>query len=211
MMERLSARDRRALVVAAAALLVALVIHVGRPVVRDISDLRSRIEAERELFAEEAAVRDASEKIVAAHRAASERLSAHRDRMLVAEEPGVAGANLTRYVRSVAEASRVYLATGEPRARVDTLPGGLTAVHVGGEGETDFEGLLSFLHALEFGPTLVRITSLSAELVASPGSMRGEGPEILKLHFEVRGIRAAQREEPGGTEREAARQGGSRS
>ena len=47
-------------------------------------------------------------------------------------------------------------------------------------GESDFEGVLRFLHGMEQNPLLIKVVGLSMEPVPSGGGGRGGGPAVLE-------------------------------
>ena len=184
----LSARDRRAalfgLPVLAAALFWTL---AARPYLRALDEVSARLTAEQELLSREVGVLAVADRYPEAIERGTERLLQAASRLFGGGEPGVASANLARYLQEMARESpallaRLELASGEPAGT------GLMALPLHVQGETDLEGLLTLLHSLESGPKLVRVEELRIQGVRSRGSSAANEPEVLSFDFRATGF-----------------------
>lgn len=185
----LSPRDRRAAtlggVVVAGALLVRVVLL---PYSRAVEDARAAMLRERELFARERALVAEARAFPREFGALGERFLAGVPRLLPGGTAATAHAALARRVDRLAAESPALLTRLEPlppRARQD----GYVELPLQVEGESDLEGLLALLAALETGPTLVHLEDLAMERKGrtGPGERAGEA-ESLAFRFTAVGF-----------------------
>lgn len=181
----LSDRDRRALrwgaLVLAPALAWGLVVSPWLDAVQVRGD---RLEARRSLHRAELDLLASDEVFPEAVRTGGRRLAGAAPRLLDSRGEGVAAAGLTQYVEDRARAARVHLTATEPRpprpAHTD-----LTAISLEVTGESDLEGILSFLEALEGGDgRLLRVEGLR---IRAAGTGRAGGAEALTFRVLVTG------------------------
>lgn len=184
---RLSGRDRRALRLGAAALAPALLwVFAVSPFLGAVEERRSRLEAERSLLEAERDLLAAREAYPRQVRAAAERLRRRAPALLDSRSRGVATAELTQFLEDRAAAARLRLVATEPgpTRRVDRH---LVAVPMTVEGESDLEGVLSFLGSLERGPKLLAVEDLRIRRRSGAGRLRDRGMEVLVVRASVTG------------------------
>jgi len=99
-------------------------------------------------------------------------------RLVTAANAALAERELTEQLESVAFANRVLLQglrSIEP-ARGEEPPPGLRAVRLEVRGESDMEGVLSFLREVETSPLLLKVAGMSLQPeMARPPATRGRG------------------------------------
>jgi hypothetical protein len=161
---RLSERDRRALRIGLALLAPALLWAAAvRPYHAALVDARERLAAEQALLdREEALVARAAELPVAIERATRAAARAEA-RLIHASNVLLAEAQLTSYVETVATLSRVLLQEMRGLEVREEAPGGVRPIRLAIRGESDLEGVLTFLERIEQSPLLVRVAGLSVE------------------------------------------------
>jgi hypothetical protein len=183
-LQRLSARDRRALRLGAwivlPALLVALVL---RPAVSRLDETRDTLAAERLLLAREhAALADA--------RAADEGSTTQwpaADRLFSGRDDVIATAALASYVGGLAEAQDVWVQSAST-LEAERDASGVRQLRVSLRAEADVAGVVRLLDALERGRYLVRVADL--ELVVSPAARSDDGSEPLLVRATLTGFAA---------------------
>lgn len=158
---RLRARDRRAIIVGLVVIAPVAAFRVGvEPWWAYRQGLREAFVAERDLYARElAAIRDAPgwsdqrTRFVAS-------LDRARPWLLTAADPVAAGSRLTRLVSEAGQGADILVQ--EVRAtEADTPAAPLASASVAVRALGDLEGIARFLHALENGETLLRVSELS--------------------------------------------------
>ncbi len=185
---RLTARDRRALLIGAAVLMpVVLLRGVVQPYVRGRAALGERIRTQRDLLARELAVLAVARSLPDRRARADVSLAADAARLLPGADPYAATAELVGYVGETARRSHVLVQDLQGRsATSSTEAGGLARIQVELRGQGDFEGVLRLLHVLERGARLVRVDALAIERSgADPG-----GRETLTLRAVLSGYSA---------------------
>lgn len=197
---KLEGRDRRAVLLGAAVLGPALlwVLALG-PYLRALDDAGGRLAAERRALRGDLELLASASEYPGAFDAGAERLLAAAPRLMAGDDEGAAVAALAGYVRRMAQASGANLTRVEPAAGVDA-GGGVRALPVGVTGETDLEGLLTFLQLLETGSKLLHVQELRMEAAAggAPAQQGGAAylaapatyaqaldaqPEVITFHF----------------------------
>ncbi len=173
-MSALGPRDRRALVLGGLVLVPALVWTVAvRPYRAAVAEVRERAVAERDLLERELALLASRSELEAALRQAAEEAAAVEGRILRAPSLVLAEGELSRLLEDYALRSRVLLEeirSGE-LARGEASPPGLAVVRLHLKGESDLQGVLTFLDHVERSPLLLRIRGLALE----PQTARQEG------------------------------------
>lgn len=165
---RLSPRDRRALGLGLAILLpVLLWLFVLRPYRDALVEARARLAQERSLLEREEGLVAAAPTLPAALEAATERARRAEMRLVRAANAPLAEEEVTRYLEGIAGLSRVLLQEmrGVEPERGAVAPEGTTVVRLALRGESDLEGVLTFLHRVEESPLLLRVSELSIEPV----------------------------------------------
>lgn len=178
MLDRLAPGDRRILL-GFAVIVSAVVIVLGlRPSYGALADVRERLDVERGLLARELQLLE-SAAVLPKHIEEALRKTAAVDlRLLEAASVTLAEAQLTDLLESWAVLSRVLLREIESiaPARGTESPPGTETLRLSVTGESDLEGVLTFLDALESGILLVRVRGLALEpVLARPEN--GDGPQ----------------------------------
>jgi hypothetical protein len=184
----LSARDRRALIVAGASVLLVLLWTLAiHPYLNAVAEARERLEAARELLRREVQVVVEAQRLPPLWEAGSAELLRVAPRMLSGSSDGAATAALTGYLQAAAQLSRVLITQVEPLP-TSHAGHGVTALEVRLRAESDLEGLLSFLEALESGPKLLRLGPLQIRASGAGVPYITSGPEVLTLQLTVAGF-----------------------
>jgi hypothetical protein len=182
-LDRLSARDRRAIALGMLVLLPAFAwILIVRPYREALADARANVEAERALLAREEALLAGGQLTEDAMRTAAMEADRARGRLLAGGSDAVAEAKLTDYLERLAADSRVLLIdlrSAPDSRRRDPVPGDLRPVRLVLEGESDLDGIAELLHRIEEGSILLRIDALMMEPVIerARGNERRRGRE----------------------------------
>jgi hypothetical protein len=181
----LSARDRRALAIAGVGAILMLGWTLAlAPYLEAVGHARDRLDAERELLAREQQLLSEAGAYPALWEAGAGRLLELAPRLFGGESDGAAGAALAGYLQGAARAERVYIHQVEPLPTADT-GGGITALTVRLRGESDLEGILGFLDALEAGPKLIRIAQLQIDRAAPRAA--NNNVRVLTFHLTATG------------------------
>jgi len=174
LLDGLSARDRRAIVLGLAILLAGGLYVLGwKPYRAALTDTRSRVAAERELLVRELALLEHGPELSQEILAVEEDANVYEDRLVAAASGVLAEAELTTFLESAALRNRVLLEEirGGELGRGEEPPPGLSVVRLHLRGESDLEGILGFLGEIERDRLLVRVRGLALEPeVARPGS-----------------------------------------
>ncbi len=169
-MPALGPRDRRAVLIGAAVLAPAFAwTFAAAPYLAAVADARDRLALERRLLRGELELLASASAYPKAFDAGAERLLAAAPRLMAGDDEGAAAAALAGYVRRLAQMGTANLTRVEPAPSYDA-GGGVRALPVGVTGETDLEGLLTFLQLLESGPKLVHVQELRLEAAAAPAA-----------------------------------------
>jgi len=176
-LERLSTRDRRAVLIGLAVLVPAFAwIGVVRPYRAALSDAREHVAAERALLSrEEALLRNADRLPELMGQAAAEAERAQH-RLVDAPNTTLAETELTDLLERIADRSRVLLLEIQSVARdrrAEPGPPGVQPIRLAVHGESDLAGIADFLHRLEQSQMLLRVEQLQLEPVMErPSSNR---------------------------------------
>lgn len=174
LLRTISGRDRRAVVIGLAVLLPALLwVSAVRPYRAAMSSLNDRVETERALLEREEALIAAAPDLPGLAGQARERSARATERLVSAANMPLAEAEVTAFLQDVALLSRVLLQevrSVEPPRGEEEPTGALRPLRLAVRGESDLEGVLTFLQRLETSPLLLRIAELSIE----PSVQRGE-------------------------------------
>jgi hypothetical protein len=187
-------RDRRAVLVGLAILVPSLGWIWGvRPLRAAIADTNDRISMEREALArEQAAVLEASRN-PARQKFADSAMKATASRVFTGANDVAAGASLASYLGDVAKKTHVWLANATTRAiaapgrtgaAAAPAPDGVHSLRVELRAESDFQGILAFLDALERGEKVVTVERLDIARTLRAGD---EDRETLSLSATVVG------------------------
>jgi hypothetical protein len=190
-------RDLRAIRIGGAVLAPALAWTLAvSPYLTATADARDRLAAERGLLRRELQLLASASSYPKAFDRGAERLMAAAPRLMGGDDEGAAAAALAGYLRRMANVGGANLTRVEPAASEDA-GGGVRALPVAVTGETDLEGLMTFLQALESGPKLVHVRELRLEASGAsapatpPGAVysaytaaaTGQQPEVITFRF----------------------------
>jgi hypothetical protein len=166
---RLSYRDRRALVLGLLILVpAALWLFAVQPYRAALAGVTERIAAERALLEREEALLDAAPTLPARLDEAARAAERAQTGLVRAANAPLAEAELTEYLEEMAALSRVLLQEirgDAPDARAEPEPLNLQKIRLSVQGESDLEGVMTFLHRVENSPLLLRTVALSIEPV----------------------------------------------
>ena len=190
--------DRRALL---AGLVIAAPIAfwmlAATPYLHAVREARSRLEAGRDLLTRERQLLVSARRYPAVTGEGRTRLASVAGRLFDGETESVIGAALATHLRQHARASHVSLSELRS-APAESAGDGVTTVSLSVSGESDLEGLLTFLRSLESGAKLVHVDQLEIESVqpvgAAPGPAPGGsagGPEVLSFQLTAKGFALA--------------------
>jgi hypothetical protein len=193
-------RDRRAILLGLAVLLpVLLYVAAVRPYRAALADVRDRIAAEQALLEREETLVAHAGTLPPTVAALQERAAGAERRLVSAANVPLAEAEITGFLEELAQLSRVLLQElrgvesrrGGARASRDQAEnvGALRAIRLSVRGESDLEGVLTFLSRLENSPLLLRIAELSIEPqfegTARTGDRRPSGVVTFALTVEA--------------------------
>jgi hypothetical protein len=183
----LSSRDRRALRIAAVVLLPSLGWVYGvRPYLESLSAMRDQVVIESATLARERALIAERVRNPGLQRDVEKTAQSTAPRLFEGRDAVIASAELASYVTETAERSRVNLQQAATRPMISTAPG-VRMLRIEIRGESDLEGILAFLNALETGYKLVRFDKL--DISRAPGSSTEEdGFETLTFAATVSGF-----------------------
>lgn len=169
MLRTLADRDRRAVLLGLAVLLPALLFILAvRPYRTALLDLRERVAAERSLLEREEALIAMATRTPDSADDVQRRARDAGMRLVRAPNVPLAEAEVTNMLETLASLSRVLLVemrgVAQPRARDDdATPVTIRPLRLAVRGESDLEGVLTFLQRIETNPMLLRVVELSIE------------------------------------------------
>lgn len=213
-MPKLGPRDRRAVLLGTAVLAPALAwAFAVRPYLGAVADAGDRLAVERRLLRGELELVAAAPAYPRAFEEGAQRLLAAAARLMGGDDEGAASAALAGYLRRMAQAGGANLTRVEPAAAADAGTG-VRALPVAVTGETDLEGLLTFLQLLESGPRLVHVQDLRVEAAAPPAQGAAYAaspylpapdaqPEVITFRFTATAFTLAQPGNGAGVEEDA--------
>ncbi len=176
----LAPRDRRAILLGSLVLVPALLyVMAVRPYRAALTDLGERVEIERELLSRERDLLAAAAALPTEIQAAKIRAEGYEAGLLQAPTDVLAEAELTDFLESTAVRNRVLLEEirGGGLARGEDPPPGLSVIRLHLKGESDLEGILTFLDEIEKASLLLRVRGLALEpQMARAGSNNQENP-----------------------------------
>ena len=176
-LDRLAPGDRRAILLGLGVMVSAVVILFGvRPSYGALTDARERLAAERGVLAREIQLLE-SAAVLPKHIQEALRTTAAVDlRLLEAPSRILAEGQLTDLLETSAVLSRVLLREIESiaPARGTEPPPGTETLRLSVSGESDLEGVLTFLDTMESGLLLVRVTGLALEPVLARPETDGD-------------------------------------
>jgi len=199
-MMALTARDRRAIGIGAAILIVSLGgVFVGRPLWQRQSAARETVAREFELLARERALIAMAPRLPDSLAATRTALAVEERQAIVVTATGTAGIRLAERLRDAARDQHVLI-TQSTETPGDSLDAALRTVRVTVRGESDMRGVLGFVRAVELGSPRVRVRTLQIERagqsVHAPNAPPSDDVLTITATFEapvvVRNARGAQ-------------------
>jgi len=166
LMNGLAARDRRAILLGVGILLPAVAHVLGvRPYRNSLEGVRDRVMAEQEVLSRELALLEAAQTLPEELQRAEAEAAVFEDRMVRAVSGVLAEAELSDYLEESAFRSRVLLEEirGGELGRGEEPPAGLSVVRLHLRGESDLEGVLTFLDEIEKSVLFLRVRGLALE------------------------------------------------
>lgn len=178
-----SGRDRRAVLVGAILLLPPLLYRVAiRPYIDALAETRDRTVSEQRALARERALLALAPRRNTIQHALDSVVTASEARLFNAPDAGIAAAELGAYLSQLARQHNVWLRAADPRDS-KVSPQGVRTLPVDIRAESDFEGIRSFLHAMERGDKLLRID----QLTLIPGTDTSSARPVLELRATITG------------------------
>lgn len=178
----LAGRNRRAVKLGALVLLPAVFgVLVVAPYLRAVGRATETLQIERDLLARETDLLQTADRYPAAFEQGATRLVDAAPRLFGGDSPAMASANVAQYLQEASRLNEVLITQLETMSPEDAGTGVITLPLLL-KGQTDLEGLLSMLHALESGPKLVRVDNLRVR--GGQGQVRGSVPDPQVLSFE---------------------------
>lgn len=162
----LALRDRRAILLGLGLLLPAAVWVLGvKPYWAALESVRDRVAVEKELLARELALLETAPILPEKIRRAEAEAGVFEDRLVRAASGVLAEGELTDFLEESAFRSRVLLEEirGGELGRGEEPPPGLSVVRLHLRGESDLEGVLTFLGEIEKSKLLLRVRGLALE------------------------------------------------
>ena len=182
----MSAKDRRAIVLGAAVLLPALFYVWGvRPYRAALTETRDELETARLALSREKAAVVTTRANPDAQRAADSALAMAIPRLFAGRDDAIASSQLAAYLGAVARGSRVLMQDANTRPSTPSAEG-IRTLRVEIRGESDIQGIVTFLQNLEGGQKLVRVDKL--EITRVPGLEEKNGFETLSVAATVSGF-----------------------
>jgi hypothetical protein len=167
LLRRLAPGDRRAILLGLAVLVPALLfVTVVRPYRAALLEVRERTAQERSLLQREQALLAEGAALPGSAAAAERRAQRAAGRLVRAANVPLAEAEVTGFLESVAGLSNVLLQELrgiETRRGEPVGTGNLRPIRLSLRGESDLEGVLTFLHRIETSPLFMRVVELSLE------------------------------------------------
>jgi len=206
----MTANERRTILIALAVLIPSLGWVFGvKPLRAALAETNDRISVERNALARERAAIAEATRNPARKAFADSALAAADSRVFTGANEVAAGGTLVTYLGDVARRTNVWLASASTRAAATSgragtnpalavvnagrgrgastaapLPAGLSALRVELRAESDFQGALEFLDALERGQKIVTVERLDIARVLRAGN---EDRETLSITATVVG------------------------
>ncbi len=163
---RLSERDRRALLLGLAVLVPSVAYLSGlQPYLRALGDARDRLVIERELLGRELALIESAHTLPIAIDRLERKAWRNEQRIVQVASDVLAEAVLTDQLELTAAASRVLL-EGIRRVeppRGEEAPAGLSVVRLTVTGESDLQGVLTFIDGIEGHQYFMRLRGFALE------------------------------------------------
>jgi hypothetical protein len=166
LLNRMAPRDRRAILLGLFILLPAMAYFLGvKPYWAALEGVRDRVAAEGELLARELALLEAAPSLPGELERAEAEAAVFEDAMVRAVSGELAESELADLLEEAAFRSRVLLEEirGGELGRGEEPPPGLSVVRLHLRGESDLEGVLTFLDEIERSRLFLRVRGLALE------------------------------------------------
>lgn len=175
----MSSRDRRALFLGLAILVPALFYIWGvKPFLAGLAQARDEVAVESQVLARERALLAAARQNPALQHVADSAMRAMTPRLFEGRDDVMATAELVSHLGALAGDHEVLLQSAATRPAV-VGDGGVRTLRVEIRGESDLQGILSFLRALEDDDKLVRVERI--DISRSLANLDMEGVEPLSI------------------------------
>ncbi|MGD2121203.1 MAG: hypothetical protein PVJ76_05645 [Gemmatimonadota bacterium] len=174
----LAPRDRRAILVGLCILLPAAVYVLGvKPYRAALAEIMDLVSAEQDLLMRERELLASAESLPLEIEEAQDAADRYRGRLVRATSQVLAEGILSGLLESSAVRSRVLLEEirGGELARGEEPPPGLSVLRLHLRGESDLEGVLTFLDEIEKNQLLLRVRGLALEPEVARPESDGEG------------------------------------
>lgn len=157
----LSTRDRRAILLGLAVLVPPL-LYIGgiRPYTAAVAEYRDRLATDRLALARERALLALAPQSATLQQALDSVIAGAQARLFGAHDDGIAGAALASYLTGLAREHQVWLRAADA-GEIDVSTGGVRSLPVEIRAESDIDGILGFLRAVEHGPKMLRVDRLA--------------------------------------------------
>jgi hypothetical protein len=162
----LAPRDRRAILIGLCILLPAAMYVLGvRPYRAAFAEVRDLVSVEQDLLSRERELLASAETLPTEMESAREAADHFGDRLVRASSQVLAEGVLSGFLESSAARSRVLLEEirGGELGRGEEPPPGLSVLRLHLRGESDLEGVLTFLDEIEKNQLLLRVRGLALE------------------------------------------------
>jgi hypothetical protein len=182
----MSPRDRRAVFLGTALLAPAFFYIWGvKPYIAALDDTRQQLTIERDALSRERAAIAAARKNPELQHLADSAMRATTPRLFEGRDDVMASAELASFLGDMARTRHVWLQDAATRPAV-LAPSGVRTLRVEIRAESDLQGVLSLLQALETGSKLVRVERL--DLSRQPNRSEEGGAETLALSATISGF-----------------------
>ena len=190
-MRNLTPSERRTITIGLIAVVPSLLWIFGvRPYREALAEARDEVATQRDLLARELALLEDAERYPAAYRSADSALLRVAPRLFDESDDVLATARLTSYVAGQALTSRVLLQEAEARPTQHSRDG-VRRLQIEISAESDTEGMLRFLNALERGSKLIVVDKIALNREERT-QMKGKPPvAVLSLTATVSGFALA--------------------
>jgi hypothetical protein len=186
--DRLAGRDRRALLLGVIALAPTLAWSYGvRPFRNALGERRDRAARESELLSRERALVEQAPRLPTMLAGSRRALDTELEHVVRSDAAATASVRLADYVRALARAHEV-LVTQATEAPADSLAQGVLLLRLSVHGESDLQGILGFLRALETGTIRAGVATVQIERAPVRSTARGrvdDGREVLALNATI--------------------------
>ena len=181
----ISPSERRTIMRSLAILAPVALYSLGvRPYMAALADVRDRIQVESDALARERAAVEMAKRNPEVQRLTDSTARATAPRLFAGRDDVMASAELAAYLGDLADQHKVWMQDATTRPGT-TSSAGVRTLRVEIRAESDFEGLLEFLQALEQGSKLVRVERLEvSQALSGPGN---EDAETLTIVASISG------------------------